>query len=72
MHMHMRMENMHISIIIMLLSNFFMMLPPCVSIYERIIVSYTYAVNRLLQKIPDLSRCTKKQAKMRLLLNRLT
>ena len=29
MHMHMRMENMHISIIIMLLSNFFMMLPPC-------------------------------------------
>ena len=42
------------------------------SIYERIIVSYTYAVNRLLQKIPDLSRCTKKQAKMRLLLNRLT
>lgn len=42
------------------------------SIYERIIVSYTYAVNRFLQKIPDLSRCTKKQEKMRLLLNRLT
>ncbi len=44
MHMHMRMANMHISIMMALL--FFTVLPPSFSIYERIITSYAYFVNR--------------------------